>query len=173
MASEDIHVDTRVGKDITTSIAKVAGNAHGLAMEVKKPKECALALEMLANGETYYAIRKATGFGTDAIGRLKLRHQGAIDSRREAAAMEAEELADLYREVLRRKVEDLLEDPERLAKANPKDLALTFGITSDKAASLRGDANVVVEHRKGWSLEDARAMIEASRKKIDGECIDV
>jgi len=89
------------------------------------------------------------------------------------AAQESEELASSYREVLRRKAEGLLDDVEALKKLNPKDAALTLGILTDKGMTLRGDATAVVEHRRGVSLKDAQEMIEAARKKVKGEAIDV
>lgn len=158
---------------IAHSIAEAAAHAPANRLEVVKPVECALAMDMLASGESYAEIARETGLTHYAIAALRGRHEEAIAVRRARAADEAEHLADVYRQVLREKAEGLLSDKEALKKLNPKDAALTLGILTDKAMTLRGEATSVVEHRKGVSLEDAAAMIEAARKKVRGEAIDV
>ena len=94
-------------------------------------------------------------------------HGGAVEARREAQAEELEDLADVYREALRRKADDLLRDDEKLSKVNPKDLALTTAILTDKPMQLRGEATSVVEHRSGVSLEDVMKMKAELAKEAD------
>jgi hypothetical protein len=53
-----------------------------------------------------------------------------------------------------------------LKKINPKDLALTAAIGTDKPMQLRGEATSVVEHRKGASLEDVLAMKADLAKRV-------
>jgi len=162
-----------IKSEIAASVAAEGATAHGHALEVRKPRECMEALEMLAAGCTKTEVVEKTGLTYSALASLRQRHEGAIAARRERAAAEAEELAETFGEVLRRKAEDLLSDKAALKKLNPKDAALTYGILTDKNMTLRGDATAVVEHRRGVSLEDAAAMIEAARKKVRGEAIDV
>jgi len=132
-----------------------------------------LALEMLANGETYAAIEGATGINRKTLVSLKYRHSDAIEVRRERAADDAEHMAERYRAILEEKASMLEGDREMLGKVNPKDLALTYGILRDKASTLRGDATSVIEHKRGVSLEDAKKALEEAQKRIQGEAIDV
>jgi hypothetical protein len=158
---------------IEASVAEVARGARSNQLEVQKPSECALAMKMLARGSTYKEILGETGIGYQAISKLRVRHEDAIAVRRHQAADEAEQLTDTYREVLRRKADMLLGDEGALGKLNPKDAALTIGILTDKAASLRGEATAVVEHRKAISLEDAQAYIDSIKNKTQEESIDI
>lgn len=155
------------------SLARVMVAGRGNLTEVKNPEESALALEMLANGETYAAVEAATGISKKTLVGLRYRHSDAIGVRRERAADDAEHMAERYRAILEQKAEQLEEGGEALAKVNPKDLALTYGILRDKASTLRGDASSVVEHKSGVSLEDAKRLIEAAQKKVRSEAIDV
>ena len=158
-------------RSIARSVAKAKKDWR--AIEVREPKKAALALEMIADYRPYREIVKATGIDSATLTRLKHRHLGAIELRRERAAEESEELADLYRQVSREKADQLLGDPEALSKVNPKDLALTVGIHTDKGMSLRGEATSVVEHKRVLSIEDAKREIEEAMKQIRGEAIDV
>jgi len=158
---------------IASSVAAESVVGPGHKIEVRKPLECMEALEMMAAGAPRAEIVARTGISYQMLSVLAERHDGAIANRRERAAAEAGQLADTYREVLRQKAEQLLGDREAMKRLNPKDAALTLGILTDKEAQLRGEATAVVEHRKGFSLEDAAAMIEAARKKVQGEAIDI
>ena len=158
---------------IARSVAAESVVGPGCKLEVRKPRECMEAIEMMAGGASRAEIVARTGISYQMLSVLAERHDGAIANRRERAAAEAGQLADTYREVLRQKAEMLLGDAEAMKKLNPKDAALTLGILTDKEMMLRGDAVAVVEHRRGVSLEDAAAMIEKARKKVQGEAIEV
>ena len=164
-----VGMDTAIGHSLARVM--VAGNSN--LTEVREPEKCALALEMLANGETYVAVEAATGIRRQTLVSLRYRHSDAIGVRRERAADDAEHMAERYRAILEQKAEQLEGDGEALARVNPKDLALTYGILRDKASTLRGDASSVVEHKKGLSLEDARKMIEEAQKRVRNEAIEV
>lgn len=162
-------MDTAIGH----SLARVMVAGNGNFTEVREPEKCALALEMLASGETYSAVEAATGIKKKTLVGLRYRHSDAIGVRRERAADDAEHMAERYRAILEQKAEQLEGDSEALARVNPKDLALTYGILRDKASTLRGDASSVVEHKRGVSLEDARRMIEEAQKRVREEAIEV
>jgi len=153
---------------ISKSVRVVGKERSGNSLEVQKPKECAMALEMLAFGERYSAIANSTGLSPSNISKLKVRHQGALDERRMSAAQELDEVGDTYREIMRCKADQLLTDSDALKKLNPKDVALTVAILTDKPMQLRGEATSVVEHKKGVSLDDVLAMkAELAKKVID------
>ena len=164
-----IIVDSAIGH----SLARVMVAGRGNLTEVRNPERSALALEMLANGETYAAVEAATGISKKTLVSLRYRHSDAIGVRRERAADDAEHMAERYRAILEQKAEQLESDGDALARVNPKDLALTYGILRDKASTLRGDASSVVEHKRGVSLEDARKMIEEAQKRLREEAIEV
>lgn len=164
-----VGMDTAIGHSLARAMVRGKGNLT----EVRNPEGCALALEMLANGETYAAIEGATGISRNTLVSLRYRHSDAIEVRRERAADDAEHMAERYRAILEQRAEQLEGDGEALARVNPKDLALTYGILRDKASTLRGDASSVVEHKKGLSLEDARRMIEEAQKRVRDEAIEV
>lgn len=150
-----------------------AAEMDGRWIEVREPKKAKLALEMMADWKSYRAIAKETGLSNATLVRLKQRHLGDIEARREAAAQENEELADMYREILREKAEELLSSRKAMSKERVKDLALTAAIMTDKALNLRGEASSIVEHKSGVSLEDAQRALEEARRRIDAEVVDV
>ena len=152
--------------------------SHPNATEVKAPEQSVLALEMLAHGEKYADIARATGLRPTAVVALRRRHEGALVKSRERAAEEMEDLAELYREVGRERAEALLNDPEAMAKVNLKDPAIGAAVWGDKALLLRGEATARIDHRRGASLADVKEALEAASKavalkKVKGEAIDV
>jgi hypothetical protein len=56
---------------------------------------------------------------------------------------------------------------------NLRDLVLPYAIAQDKAFAALGENKVIVEHRRGASLEDAMREIEAVRAKIRQSAIEV
>jgi hypothetical protein len=104
---------------------------------------------------------------------MRYDHRDAIDVRRLRAADDAEHVAERYRMLLEVKADQLEGDAESLSKTSAKDLALAYAIARDKSSNLRGDATVIVEGRKGMSLDEAAAMIEAAQKRVRGTAIDV
>ncbi len=158
---------------IAESVGEAAKVGRSDKIEVRDPMKAAVILERLARGDRLRRVMAEEGVGQEMIARLKLDHGEAIARRRELAAGDAEYLAERYRLLAEDKADQLADDPEAMARVNPKDLALSYGIYRDKASNLRGDATAVVEHKRSVSLEDAAAMIEAARKKVQGEAIDV
>jgi len=71
-----------------------------------------------------------------------------------------------YKNLLFMKADQLMDDPEQLKMVSPDKLAVTMAIATDKAAMLTGMAGVIVEHRKGVSVEDAATAIAAARARI-------
>lgn len=156
--------------EIASSVAK-RGAESVRCTEAERPKESTLALTMFADGAKWSDIRKATGISYSILSRMRREHCGAIESARELSSNEYWELADTYREALKRKAEMLLDDDDQLKKANPKDLALATGIMDDKSRHNREGNTVKISHEV--SLEDARKAIEEAMKRVKGEAIDV
>ena len=74
--------------------------------------------------------------------------------------------------MLFQKAEQLADDPDQLKNISPDRLALTVGIMTDKATQLAGMAGVVIEHRKGASIEDAAIMIAQAKARIANKIKD-
>ena len=63
--------------------------------------------------------------------------------------------AELYKDLLIEKFERSAKDPEKPDAISPDKLAVAMGILADKSAQLAGMAGVIIEHRKGVSIDDA------------------
>lgn len=142
--------------------------AHGDRKRVEfwNPQGAAKALWGLAQGKSYSAIAKETGIDRKTIRSLEWRHEDTLDSRRKDFSRKYAIAAEEYTDLLFQKAEQLAEDPEQLKSISPDRLALTVGIMTDKATQLAGMAGVVIEHRKGASIEDAAIMIAQAKAKI-------
>ena len=145
-----------------------------MCVERRKPKEAALALEMMAQGDTYEEVEEVTGIGYTALVELRTRHPETLDVRRSMLATDGFQVAEAMRQLVMKKAAMLADDDDQLKKVNIKDLQITGSIAQDKAFTALGENKVVVEHRKDkLSIEDARLMIEEARKAVRGEEIKV
>jgi hypothetical protein len=143
-------------------------------LERRKPKEVALALEMLSLGATYKEVKDATGLGMDVVGRLRARHGVALDERRRQLATDAMEIAEGLRLLQKEKIRMLADDPEALAKTNIRDLTLPWAIAQTKIFEALGENKVVVEHRSGApSIADAVKAIEEAKRSLNKGAVEV
>lgn len=157
---------------IADSVAKA--EVMEVALEKKKPNESVRALEMLADGKGYRAIRRDTGLSFEGIAALKARHGLVLEERRRELAQDGYELMEKYRQLLNAKLDEMANDEGLLAKAQVKDLIMGYAIAQDKAMQAEDGNKVVVEHVKsGPSLEDAKKLIEEAQRQVRGEAIDV
>jgi len=142
--------------------------AHGDRKRVEfwNPQGAAKALWGLAQGKSYSAIAKETGIDRKTIRSLEWRHEDTLESKRKDFSRKYAIAAEEYTDLLFQKAEQLADDPDQLKNISPDRLALTVGIMTDKATQLAGMAGVVIEHRKGASIEDAAAMIAQAKAKI-------
>ena len=69
-------------------------------------------------------------------------------------------------DALERKLDRVLDNEESLDKINAKDLALTYGIVTDKQRVIHGEAGVTVTHEHKVTLEDAQKAIEDAKSKV-------
>jgi hypothetical protein len=143
------------------------------AIEKREPVKATLALEMLAGGETYEAVARATGLSFTSIAALRARNDKPLEERRKQLAVDGFEMAEGLRLLAKQKMQSLADNPEELAKVNLRDLVLPYAIAQDKAFAALGENKVIVEHRRGASLEDAMREIEAVRAKIRQSAIEV
>lgn len=142
--------------------------AHGDRKRVEfwNPQGAAKALWGLAQGKSYSVIAKETGIDRKTIRSLEWRHEDTLESKRKDFSRKYAIAAEEYTDLLFQKAEQLADDPDQLKNISPDRLALTVGIMTDKATQLAGMAGVVIEHRKGASIEDAAAMIAQAKAKV-------
>lgn len=144
------------------------------AIERRKPREAAIALEMLAQGETYDRVTEVTGIRYSALVGLKARHPETLEMRRKMLAQDGFQMAEALRQVAYKKAVMLAEDEDQLKKTSVKDLMIGYAIAQDKAFGALGEATVKVEHTgKRMTIEDAQKMIEDARAALRESAIDV
>lgn len=158
-------------EDLAKSLA--ARGIYGGGLECRDMEKAAAALEMLGAGVGPKEICEELDISYGELSGLKGRHLEWLGKRKEVAAFDAMESAERIRWAINERVKLLLDDDELLAKTNFKELGMAYDFLNEHAGRLRGEANVVVEHRKGVSLDDAVAAIEAARKKVKDEAIEV
>ena len=143
-------------------------------IERRKPREAALALEMMAQGDTYERVTEMTGISYTALVGLKVRHPETLDIRRKMLAQDGFRMAEALRQVAYKKAVMLAEDDDQLKKTNVKDLMSGYAIAQDKAFSALGEATIKVEHTgKKMSIEDAQKMINEARSELNKGAINV
>ena len=65
------------------------------------------------------------------------------------------------------KAEALASNPEQLAKTNPQQLAVAYGVATDKWAALSGGPTAIVEHRRAEpTFADAQALIRQAQARV-------
>jgi hypothetical protein len=152
--------------------AMVEGGGRGA--ERRKPREAALAIEMLAGGATYRDVSKETGLTFNELSGLKARMGATIEERRKQLAVDGLDMAEKLRLLVQRKAEMLAEDEGALAKVSMKDLVISYAVGVDKGMQALGENKVVVEHRGGKpTLEDAMKAIREARESLQKEAIEV
>lgn len=159
---------------VPLTVHAVASMQQAQSIERQKPKEAAMALEMLAFGATYQEIRQQTGLDIGVISRLRARHPATLEQRRQQLATDAMEITEGLRLLQKEKIRMLAEDPEALAKTNIRDLTLPWAIGQTKIFEALGENKVVVEHRSGApSIADAVKAIEDAKKAMNKGAIEV
>lgn len=142
-------------------------------IEFWNPSAAANVLWMLAQGNSVSAVSKATGVARETIRSLSWRHSDTLETKRKEFSQRYAIAAEEYTDLLFTKADQLSQNPEELAKISPDRLALTVGILTDKASQLSGMAGVVIEHRKGASIDDAARLIAEARAKIAKKAVTI
>ena len=159
---------------LAESVAEAASAGGAQLMEARKPKDCAMALELLAQGKGYDEIEAQTGLGWNALKSLRSRHDVALDVRRQQLARDGWEMADGIRLLQLKKLQKLADDPEALDKVSIRDLALARNMELEHSMSVLGEQTTTVKHVSGKpSLADAMAAIKEAREALQKEAIPV
>ncbi len=136
-------------------------------MEVQSPGKAARILNALANGDPTRKIERHFRVGGSLLTRMRRDHHEVLREARMIRAQAAAEVADQARELLAKKIDQLAGDEQALAKANLKDLGITFGIVTDKAQLLANDPTLIVQDQTPKvTLQDARDFIEEAKAKV-------
>lgn len=167
--------DELLAREIADSVAWVAAvdcPDKGRKLEHQNSEKACQAIALLCRGVPMRTINKECGVGLRVLRRLKVEHSEVIESTKQNRAIQATRLQLKAADALEKKLEDVLRDDEVRGKTSVKDLAMGFGICTDKSRLLHGE-NTVVTHEHKVTLEDARAAIEEAKKEVSKEVIDV
>jgi len=137
-------------------------------LEVQRPLDAARALWMMSCGVSMTRIGRELKIKTDTIRRLSWRHDDTLQTLKKQFARKCGQTAALYTDLLIDKAEQLMESPDDLRKINPKDLALSMAILTDKSMALSGMAGTIIEHKSGASVSDAAKIIQEAKQRIAG-----
>jgi len=136
-------------------------------MEVQSPGKAARILNALADGEPTRRIERQFRVGGSLLTRMRRDHHEVLREARLVRAQAAAEVADKARELLAQKIDQLSGDEQALAKANLKDMGITFGIVTDKAQLLANDPTLIVQDQTPKvTLQDAVDLIEDAKEKV-------
>jgi len=169
--------DTYIAENIEYYAAQVAERARelghaGMALEVRDPARAAIVLEMRSRNVPFMHIRKATGIDPKTVLRLEQDHKETLEGWRKRAARQLAETADLARNALNEKLVSILEDPELMAATKVSEIAVAMGVSTDKSMALAGVPGVVIEHKKGASVDDAMKAIAEAKARVAGRIKD-
>jgi hypothetical protein len=143
-------------------------------LENVNPAKAAKALWMRAQGVSRRQVRDKCGVGLATLRRLEDMNEEALDPIRKKYAKSWLYLEDEAHQALFKKFERYEDNPELLDEVSPDRLALMAGIAQDKAMTLAGEANTIVEHRSGKSMEDALESIKMAKARVaEKKVIDV
>ena len=148
-------------------IDQIQKNAFdGRHVELTKPEAAAKAVWMRCQGIAYHRIEAETGLKYDTIRQLCWRAEDTIETKKKEFSRRYAQIAEMVADALGEKMERMLSNPEQLDAISPDRLALTLGIVTDHSAKLSGMAGVIIEHRKGASIDDAAKAIAEARARI-------
>ncbi len=135
-------------------------------IERQDPLLAAKILWRMAQGISANRIMQELGTKRDVIRRLAWRHKDTLETKKKEFSREYAMVAEEFKNILLVKADQLLDNPEQLEALSPDKIALTVAIMTDKSMALSGMAGVVVEHRRGASIDDAQAAIAAARARL-------
>jgi hypothetical protein len=164
-------------KEAAASVREVGEETKRL-IEWRKPAATVQIIEALAEGKSSKFIREKWGLDWGSLCRIRTRHEDLIRRRREVIAEDALELAEGTRMLAMDKMAMMSDDPEMLAATPLRDLALSYGIFTDKhILATDGGNKMIVEHQgaKAVSLADAVKAIEEAKAllRVKRESIEI
>tara|TARA_Y100001938_G_scaffold151094_1_gene245919 strand:+ start:83 stop:640 length:558 start_codon:yes stop_codon:yes gene_type:complete len=134
-------------------------------LEIRSPERACAILGMVCRAVPERTICKEMRTGFDVIRALKRRHAEIVEATRSHRSLKATKLQLKAADALEKKLDRVMDDEESLDKVSVKDLALSYGITTDKQRSIHGEGTVV-SHEVKVTLEDARAAIDEAKASV-------
>jgi hypothetical protein len=170
-------VRAQLRKEAAASVQEV-GEENKMLLEYKKPGKAVQIVEALAEGKSTKWIKEKFKIDWNALCRIRTTHADLIRRRREVIAEDALELAEGTRMLAMDKMAMMSDDPDMLAATPLRDLALSYGIFTDKhILATDGGNKMIVEHQgaKAVSLADAVKAIEEAKAllKVKRESIEI
>ncbi len=141
-------------------------NSHACCIERRDPQLAANVLWRMAQGVSANKIMQELGVQRDVIRRLAWRHKDTLETKKKEFSREYAMVAEEFKNILLVKADQLLDNPEQLEALSPDKIAITVAIMTDKSMALSGMAGVVIEHRKGASIDDAMKFREETRARV-------
>ena len=171
--------DDKLAKAINDSVDFVRAaqkKRKTTSMEITDCEKACQILAMICRAVPERTICKEMGTSFVVIRGLKERHRDLVEATGTHRSLKATKLQLKAADALEKKLDRVLEDEESLDKVSVKDLALGYGITTDKQRSIHGEGTVV-NHEVKVTLEDARKAIndakESVAKAAEDKVIDV
>ena len=166
--------DLKLAAAIADSVEFVAGKnrskGQGLSiLEAKDPARASAILAAVCRGVPERTIIREIGTSFDTVRALKRRHHEIVTATRVHRSLKATQIQLKAADALEKKLEDVLDDDELRAKTSVKDLALGYGIATDKQRVIQGESAVHVTHEHKVSLDDARKAIEDARAEVSSK----
>lgn len=159
--------DEEAPQDWMNEIRVRAEESSGIhCIERANPQLAAKIIWRMAQGVSANKIMQELGVKRDTIRRLAWRHKDTLETKKKEFSREYAMVAEELKNILLVKADQLLDNPEQLESLSPDKIALTVAIMTDKRMALSGMAGVVIEHRKGASIDDAQMAIAAARARI-------
>ena len=169
--------DLELAKAISDSVEFMRTGSKAtktMLLEVKDPEKACSILALICRGVVERTIIRECGTSFGVIRALKTRHHEIIQATRVHRSLKATQIQLKAADALEKKLERVMDDEDQLDRTSVKDLALGYGIATDKQRVIQGESAVVVVHEHKVSLEDARKAIEAARAEVKGKgMIDV
>lgn len=133
------------------------------------PDKIERVLARLAAGQPISTIISEEHCHYQTIMKLREQHPEKLEQWRKLAAARTQAAVH----GLMDKIIDRIADPAAMDNERIKDLALSYGILTDKTLTLHGEASSIVEHKSGLDVNEARKALEMAQKRIQGEAIDI
>ena len=156
---------------LQASLAEAAKDPR--RVEATRPEVAAEAITLLMEGVSETAVERKTGISKRTVYALRVRHNEVLKLGREEAARRAGQLAEKARSLalVRLQIMDPREATDEadrqkrealLLKINPRDLAVSYGVATDKGERLATEAPAQVSASVP-SLESCRNALEEAR----------
>jgi len=166
--------EEELAAEIASSVEFIAQHSGGGATKLERdnPERACEIVALLCRGLPVRVIIGQTGCNAQTVARLRRDHGDVITKTKYYRSVQASRLQLKAADALEKKLEDVLADEEVRGKTSVKDLAMGFGICTDKKRLIDGEGTVVTHEHK-VTLEDARKAIEEAKKEVSEQVIDV